>query len=124
MFSDPRPLFHPDYDRIWATLVDLEHGKLIDTKSRVDLLGNRLVLIAPTDSRVDLVIRPGFDIAGALSGGVEVCTGTNSATLTLSGNRGSVLNWLASRSGGMFVAVRAGTLYSRVGLSVALATAS
>ncbi|HXO75011.1 MAG TPA: hypothetical protein VN824_07260, partial [Puia sp.] len=35
-------------------------------------------------------------IAGTVSGGVEVCTGTNSGVLTLSGNRGSVLNWLAS----------------------------
>jgi molybdate transport system substrate-binding protein len=51
-------------DRDWMDF--LEHSKLIDTKSRVDLLGNRLVLIAPKDSRVDLVIRPGFDIAGAL----------------------------------------------------------
>jgi gliding motility-associated-like protein len=38
-------------------------------------------------------------IAGALSGGTEVCTGTNSATLTLGGNRGSVLNWLALTDG-------------------------
>jgi molybdate transport system substrate-binding protein len=54
-------------DRDWMDF--LEHSKLIDPKSRVDLLGNRLVLIAPKDSRVDLVIRPGFDIAGALGGG-------------------------------------------------------
>ncbi|HEX3934784.1 MAG TPA: hypothetical protein VHW43_08905, partial [Puia sp.] len=41
-------------------------------------------------------------IAGALSGGSEVCTGTNAVTLTLSGSgaRGSVLNWLASTNGG------------------------
>jgi gliding motility-associated-like protein len=38
-------------------------------------------------------------VAGALSGGTEVCTGTNNATLTLSGNRGSVLNWLALTDG-------------------------
>jgi molybdate transport system substrate-binding protein len=54
-------------DRDWMDF--LEHSKLIDPKSRVDLLGNRLVLIAPKDSRVDLVIRPGFDIAGAVGGG-------------------------------------------------------
>ena len=47
----------------------LEQRKLIDPKSRVDLLGNRLVLIAPKDSRVNLVIRPSFDIAGALGDG-------------------------------------------------------
>src|SRR5439155_381320 len=37
--------------------------------SRVDLLGNRLVLIAPKDNKTELVIRPGFDLAGALGGG-------------------------------------------------------
>ena len=51
-------------DRDWMDF--LEHSKLIDPKSRVDLLGNRLVLIAPKDSRVDLVIRRGFDLAAAL----------------------------------------------------------
>ena len=39
-------------------------------------------------------------IAGALSGGAEVCTGTNAVTMSLSGARGSVLNWLASTNGG------------------------
>jgi gliding motility-associated-like protein len=39
-------------------------------------------------------------IAGALTGGTEVCTGTNSATLTLTNARGSVLSWLASTNGG------------------------
>ena len=38
-------------------------------------------------------------IAGALSGGMEVCSGTNSVVLTLSGNRGSVLNWIATTNG-------------------------
>jgi molybdate transport system substrate-binding protein len=54
-------------DRDWMDF--LEHSKLIDAKSRVDLLGNRLVLIAPKDSRVELLIRPGFEIAGALGDG-------------------------------------------------------
>ena len=40
-------------------------------------------------------------IAGALSGGAEVCTGTNAVTLTLGGGaRGSVLTWLASTNDG------------------------
>ena len=39
-------------------------------------------------------------IAGALSGGAEVCAGSNNTLLTLSGNRGSVLNWLASTNNG------------------------
>jgi molybdate transport system substrate-binding protein len=54
-------------DRDWMDF--LQHSKLIKPESRVDLLGNRLVLIAPKDSKIDLVIRPGFDIAGALGGG-------------------------------------------------------
>jgi gliding motility-associated-like protein len=44
-------------------------------------------------------------IAGALSGAVEVCTGTNSATLTLGGNRGSVLNWLAVTGGDTYTTI-------------------
>jgi molybdate transport system substrate-binding protein len=54
-------------DRDWMDY--LQQRKLIKSESRVDLLGNRLVLIAPKDSRVDLVIQPGFDLAGALGGG-------------------------------------------------------
>jgi molybdate transport system substrate-binding protein len=54
-------------DRDWMDF--LQHSKLIKPESRVDLLGNRLVLIAPKDSKIDLVIRPGFDIAGALGDG-------------------------------------------------------
>jgi gliding motility-associated-like protein len=41
-------------------------------------------------------------IAGALSGGSEVCIGTNAVTLTLGGGaRGSVLSWLASTNNGV-----------------------
>jgi molybdate transport system substrate-binding protein len=54
-------------DRDWMDY--LAQRKLIDPKSRVDLLGNRLVLIAPKDSKIDLVIRPGFDIAATLGDG-------------------------------------------------------
>jgi molybdate transport system substrate-binding protein len=43
--------------------------KLIDTASRRNLVGNRLVLIAPADSTVNLRIEPGFKIAEALAGG-------------------------------------------------------
>ncbi|HWB90789.1 MAG TPA: gliding motility-associated C-terminal domain-containing protein [Puia sp.] len=38
-------------------------------------------------------------IAGALTGGAEVCSGTNSVNLSLTGARGSVLDWLASSDG-------------------------
>jgi molybdate transport system substrate-binding protein len=42
---------------------------LIDRNSRRDLVGNSLVLIAPTDSSLRLQIAPGFKLAEALSGG-------------------------------------------------------
>jgi hypothetical protein len=38
-------------------------------------------------------------VAGAVSGGMEVCTGMNSVTLTTAGNRGSVVGWLATSGG-------------------------
>ena len=47
----------------------LAERSLIDETSRSNLLGNRLVLIAPKDSDVILKIAPGFDLAGALDGG-------------------------------------------------------
>lgn len=42
---------------------------LIKPATRVDLLGNSLVLIAPKDSAVALKLVPGADLAGALKGG-------------------------------------------------------
>jgi len=47
----------------------LQSRNLIAKSSRVNLVGNRLVLIAPADSKVELEIKPGFDLAGALAGG-------------------------------------------------------
>jgi molybdate transport system substrate-binding protein len=47
---------------------------LIDKRTRRNLVGNRLVLIAPADSALELRIAPGFDIAGALKGG-RIATG-------------------------------------------------
>lgn len=41
----------------------------IDVGSRIDLLSNRLVLIAPTDSPLSLRIAPGFGLAAALGDG-------------------------------------------------------
>src|SRR5689334_18494011 len=53
----------------------LAQKKLIAPKSRVNLLGNRLVLIAPKDSKIDNVtIGPGFDIA-KLAGDGRIATG-------------------------------------------------
>jgi molybdate transport system substrate-binding protein len=49
--------------------------KLIVPKSRFNLLGNRLVLIAPKDAKLDEVkIGPGFDI-GKLAGDGRIATG-------------------------------------------------
>jgi molybdate transport system substrate-binding protein len=43
--------------------------RFIDADSRRDLAGNRLVLIAPADSTLQLAIAPGFDLETALAGG-------------------------------------------------------
>lgn len=47
----------------------LDRRKLIRRGTRIDLLRNRLVLIAPADSLRSLRIAPRFDLAGALAGG-------------------------------------------------------
>jgi molybdate transport system substrate-binding protein len=47
----------------------LQKRNLIEPATRKNLLGNRLVLVAPADSTVKVDIRPGFDLAGLLKGG-------------------------------------------------------
>lgn len=47
----------------------LQSRGLIDKSSRRNLAGNRLVLIAPADSKVALAIAPGFPLVAALGGG-------------------------------------------------------
>lgn len=42
---------------------------LIQTDTRVNLLGNKIVLVAPSDSKLTIDIKPGFDLAKALAGG-------------------------------------------------------
>ncbi|AWM86400.1 molybdate ABC transporter substrate-binding protein [Microvirga sp. 17 mud 1-3] len=42
---------------------------LIDPASRMNLLGNALVLIAPRDEGADIALEPGVDLAAALKGG-------------------------------------------------------
>jgi len=44
----------------------LQSRNLVDKPTRRNLVGNRLVLIAPSDSTLQLKIAPGFDLAGAL----------------------------------------------------------
>ena len=53
----------------------LEKAKLIQPKTRHNLLGNALVLIEPADASAKLTIAPGFDLAGATGDGkIAVCT--------------------------------------------------
>lgn len=47
----------------------LQSRDLIVKSTRVDLLGNKLVLIAPASSTVSIVLRPHADLPGALHGG-------------------------------------------------------
>jgi molybdate transport system substrate-binding protein len=54
-------------DQEWMNY--LQARNLIAKHTRVNLVANRLVLIAPADSRIELEIRRGFDLAGALAGG-------------------------------------------------------
>jgi molybdate transport system substrate-binding protein len=42
---------------------------LIDRTTRRNVLGNRLALVAPTDSKIELKIAPGFALAAALGNG-------------------------------------------------------
>lgn len=60
-------------DEKWMDV--LAKAKAIKPGTREDLLGNALVLVAPTDSAEKLDIAKGFDLAGALGDGkLAVCT--------------------------------------------------
>ncbi len=54
-------------DLDWMDYLDTR--KLIAPATRVNLLGNRIVLVAPKASTTSLAIRPGLDLKGALAGG-------------------------------------------------------
>ncbi len=47
----------------------LDKKSLIRKDTRVNLLGNKIVVVAPRDSRVALDLKPGVDLAKALAGG-------------------------------------------------------
>src|SRR5690349_23552500 len=47
----------------------LDNRGLIAHETRKNLLGNRLVLIAPAETHVTLAVAPHFDLVGALHGG-------------------------------------------------------
>src|SRR5947208_7527808 len=60
-------------DRDWMDYS--EQKKTIKDDTRVNLLGNRLVLIAPKDSKIDqITIGPGFDLARLVGDG-RIVTG-------------------------------------------------
>ena len=48
---------------------ELDRRGLLARQSRVDLLGNRLVLVAPVARQVRVTLRPGVDLRPALNGG-------------------------------------------------------
>jgi molybdate transport system substrate-binding protein len=52
-----------------AWMDDVAGKNLVRAETRSNLLGNRIVLVAPADSDVALEIAPGMDLAGALDGG-------------------------------------------------------
>ena len=63
-------------DLDWMNYLEQRH--LIQSATRRNLLGNRLVLIAPTDSDVHVEIKPGFDLAALLKGGRLAMADTDS----------------------------------------------
>lgn len=88
-------------DSDWMDYLD---GRgLIDHATRTNLLGNHLVMIAPSDSKVPLKIAPHFDLLGALQGGRLSVADTDSVpagkyaktALTALGVWNSVVNHLA-----------------------------
>lgn len=60
-------------DLTWMDYLD--KAKLVQSGTRHDLLGNKLVLIEPADATTKLTIAKGFDLAGAIGDGkLAVCT--------------------------------------------------
>lgn len=53
----------------------LQARNLIDRSTRQNLLSNRLVLVAPADSKIGLKIAPGFALAAALGSNGRLATG-------------------------------------------------
>jgi molybdate transport system substrate-binding protein len=60
-------------DLEWMDYVQARN--LIDRSTRQNLLSNRLVLVAPADSRIELKIAPGFALAAALGSNGRLATG-------------------------------------------------
>ena len=92
--------------------------KLIKPETRANLLGNRIVLVAPKDSNVSLAIGPTFALANALGGGKLAMANTGSVPAGKYGKaaleklgvwnsiRGSIVQALDVRAALQFVARR------------------
>jgi molybdate transport system substrate-binding protein len=90
--------------------------KLIKSETRANLLGNRIVLVAPKDSNVSLTIAPNFALANALDGGKLAMANTDAVPAGKYGKaaleklgvwgsvRGSVVQALDVRAALQFVA--------------------
>lgn len=65
----------------------LDQRRLLMPRTRIDLLRNTLVLIAPASSRAALDVRPGFDLAGALAGGKLAMANPDSVPAGIYGRR-------------------------------------
>jgi molybdate transport system substrate-binding protein len=63
-------------DLDWMNYLEQRH--LIKPATRRNLLGNRLVLVAPADSDVHVEIKPGFELAALLKGGRLAMADTDS----------------------------------------------
>ena len=56
----------------------IEKQGLVKEGTRLSLLGNRIVLVAPADSKAELKVAPGFDLAGVLGDGKLAMANTDS----------------------------------------------
>jgi molybdate transport system substrate-binding protein len=61
---------------------------IIDETTRTDLLGNRLVIVAPADSKAALRISPGFDLASSLGDGRLAMANTDAVPAGVYGRTG------------------------------------
>jgi molybdate transport system substrate-binding protein len=81
-------------DAFWVDY--LEERGLLKRGSRREVLGNALVLIAPADSPLRLVITPGFDLAAALGDGRLAIADPDSVP---AGQRGETARQIFTRYG-------------------------
>ncbi|WP_438424116.1 choice-of-anchor L domain-containing protein [Aquimarina macrocephali] len=64
-------------------------------KYRLILTSTKNLCVSVTSDEATLTIDP-VNVGGSIAGSTNVCTGTNSTTLTLSGHTGSIVRWESS----------------------------